>query len=286
MGLRQFLQSLVEWLIFSAFWIASCALALCVESSLILQTPMPAWHILLFVWASTFCHYNLHYLFRNRHEAWSRRDRWSRSHHFWFLPAIVLGGSVAFICLLRFSALEFLAVTVMAVTSVLYSLPVLPRSFQLKQMGVLKPIILASVWTVMTVWFPAQQADPLLLSLVLCRRFVFMLVLCLAFDIRDQRKDEIQGIRTVPVRWGASFTYRVIDMLLIFFSIFALLVEWQLNRPLILLALWTSALLTKIAIQATKTQKSELYYLGILDGMMIVQSLLVMQSTVLHAWIN
>ncbi len=279
------LLALAEWLIYSAVWIASCAMALCVESTLILQTSLPSWHILLFAWTSTFCHYNLHYLFRGRHEALSERDRWSRSHHFWFLPAIVGSAGVSCVCLFRFSTVELLAVALMTFTSLPYSLPLLPRGFRLKQLGVLKPIILASVWTVMTVWLPSHQADPFLLSLVLGRRFVFMLILCLAFDLRDQNKDEVQGIRTVPVRWGAGFTYRLIDLMLIFFSVFALLVEWRLNRPLMLLALWTSALLTKMTIRATTMPKSELYYLGILDGMMIIQALLVALSMILQTWI-
>lgn len=284
MAVKFFLVLLAEWFIFSAAWIAVCAVALCVESALILQTPWPSWQVLLFVWASTFCHYNLHYLVRDRHEALSRRDRWSRSHQFWFLPAIVASGLVASYCLLSFYPVEMVAVALMAVTSLLYSLPLLPRGFRLKQLGVLKPIILAFVWTVMTVWLPSHQADPVLLSLVLARRFVFMLVLCLAFDVRDQGKDEIQGIRTVPVRWGASFTYRLIDLLLILFSVLALLVEWRLNRPLMLLALWASALLTKLAIRATTTQKSELYYLGVLDGMMAVQALLVAWCVMMQTW--
>lgn len=112
-----------------------------------------------------------------------------------------------------------------------------------------------------------------------------MLLLCLAFDVRDQRKDQLQGIHTVPVRWGTQFTYRLIDLLLIIFSVLALLVEWELNRPLMLLALWTSALMTKMTIRATTTQKSELYYLGILDGMMILQALLVALSMTLKSWV-
>lgn len=286
MAIRFLLAILAEWLIFSAAWIAACAVALCVESTLILQTPMPSWQVLLFVGTSTFCHYNLHYHYRDRYEALSRRDRWSRSHQSWFFPAIVASGLVSLLCLLRFTTLEMLAVAVMVVMSLLYSLPLLPRGFRLKQLGVLKPIILALVWTVMTVWLPSHQADPVLLSLVLGRRFVFMLILCLAFDVRDQGKDEIQGIRTVPVRWGVPFTYRLIDLLLLFFSVFALLVEWKLNRPLMLFALWASALLTKLAIRATTTRRSELYYLGILDGMMIVQALLVAGSMLVQTWIG
>jgi hypothetical protein len=106
------LSDLMEWLIYSAVWIALCAMALCIESSLILQTPLPPWHIFLFVWSSTFCHYNLHYLSRERNESLSRRDGWSREHRSWFRPAILVGGIVSLVCLIRFTLAEFLAVAV------------------------------------------------------------------------------------------------------------------------------------------------------------------------------
>jgi len=266
---------ILDWLLYSAVWIATCAVALSIESALILQTSFPSWHLLLFAWTSTFCHYNLHYFSREKHVALSGRDRWIGSHRPWFLPAILISGSISLFCLLHFSWMELAAVAVMTAISMLYSLPLLPHGFRLKQLGVFKPFILAAVWTIMTVWLPAHQADPLLLTLVIARRFVFMLILCLAFDLRDQHKDSVQGIRTIPVRWGASFTYRLIDMQLILFVVFAVLVEWQLHRWLMLLALLVSALLTKIAIRFTAQRTSERYYLGVIDGMMMVQALLV-----------
>jgi 1,4-dihydroxy-2-naphthoate octaprenyltransferase len=278
-----FFGTMLDWLLYSAIWIASCTLALCVESTLILQTRWPSWHILLFAWSSTFCHYNLHYFTREKHVTLSGRDRWTQAHRSWFLPAILISGGVSLYCLFHFSWMELAAVVILAAISMFYSLPLLPRGFRLKQLGVLKPFILAAVWAIITVWLPAHQADPLLLTLVVARRFVFMLVLCLAFDLRDQHKDSLQGIRTIPVRWGAPFTYRLMDVQLILFVVFAVLVEWQLNRWLILLALLASALLTKIAIRATSQFTSERYYLGVIDGMMMVQALFVELASLIHS---
>lgn len=273
---------ILDWLLYSAIWIASCTLALCVESTLILQTPLPAWPLLLFAWSSTFCHYNLHYFTREKHVTLSGRDRWTQAHRPWFLPAIIISGGVSLYCLFHFSWMELGAVAVLAAISMLYSLPLLPRGFRLKQLGVLKPFILAAVWAIITVWLPAHQADPLLLILVIARRFVLMLVLCLAFDLRDQHKDSLQGIRTIPVRWGTLFTYRLMDVLLILFVVFAVLVEWQFHRWLMLLALLASALLTKLAVRATALFAGERYYLGVIDGMMMVQALLVELAALIH----
>lgn len=285
MHAKSLFGAITDWLLYSAIWIACCAAALCVESALILQTPFPPQNILLFVWTSTFCHYNLHYFSREQLEALSDRDRWSRVHRHWFLPAILISGGVSLACLFQFSGSELVAVAFIAVISIFYSLPLLPYGMRLKQLGILKPFILASVWSVITVWLPAHQADTMLLTLVIARRFVFMLILCLAFDLRDQQKDAQQNINTIPVRWGAAFTYRLMNVLLSLFAVFALLVEWQLNRPFILLALWCSALLTKHAISDTYQLNSERYCLGVIDGMMVLQAALVVLATLLHQWI-
>jgi len=62
-------------------------------------------------------------------------------------------------------------------------------------------------------------------------------------------------------------------------------VEWQLHRWLMLVALLASALLTKLAVRATAQFTSERYYLGVIDGMMMVQALLVMLASLLHSLI-
>lgn len=270
---------MLEWLLFSAAWIAVCAVALSIESTIILQAAFPAGPILLFAGASAFCHYNLHYFVRERDEALSARDRWSQRHRYWFAPAVIISGLVSTVCLFYFSVSELIAVAVLAAVSLFYSLPLLPGGFRLKQLGVCKPFILAAVWTIVTVWLPAHQTDPWLLSLVLSRRFVFMLVLCLAFDIRDQQKDQLQSIRTIPIRFGAKLTYYLMDGLLVLFAILALLVEWQLGRLPILIALMLSAIVTKVVIRMTTRYTSELYYLGVIDGMMVMQALLVVVAS-------
>lgn len=269
------LRKFIDWLVYSVVWIACCAAMMAVESSLILRQPLPGTAVLGFVFFSTLCHYNLHYLFRKRQPELSLRDRWSQAHRWWFVPAIIISAGLSLACLSQFSLHEMIAVVVLAMVSLWYSLPWLPPGWQLKQQGVLKPFILAAVWTMVTVWLPAHDADPMLLYLVMARRFVFILTLCLAFDVRDQQKDTVQNIRTIPVRWGSGLTYRLMDALLILFVIFAIGVEWKLHRYDVLLTLCFSALLTKLSLQATQKYTSEVYYLGVIDGMMIVQASLV-----------
>jgi len=264
-----------QTLLFSAVWIALCATALAAESCLILQQPPPAPHILLFVFAATCCHYNLHYLFRTPDPSRSARDRWLARHRRWVRVLAVVAGLFAVALLARFTPEELLTVAVAAVVSAAYSLPLLPRGWRLRDLGLYKPFILALVWAIVTVWLPAHTSDAYLLTLVLLRRFVFMATLCLAFDVRDIEKDRAQDIRTLPVRRGIPYTHRLIDFLLLLFVVLAVLVEAELRRPVVALALTVSAACTAAVIRLTTRQTSEEYYLGVVDGMMLLQAGLV-----------
>ena len=102
-----------------------------------------------------------------------------------------------------------------------------------------------------------------------------MLSLCLAFDVRDVVKDAEQQVMTIPVLYGTRFTYRLIAWLLVSFVVFAIAVEFYLQRPWVLTALLLSALLSYWTIWRVRNGASERYYLQVVDGMMFVQALLV-----------
>src|SRR5690606_14002425 len=84
---------------------------------------------------------------------------------------------------------HFVILALLGCIAVLYSFPFLPfgKKRRIKDYGFLKIITLALLWTLVTVWFPANrwEIDHGLFTLVLAKRFVFMFVLCLMFDVRD-----------------------------------------------------------------------------------------------------
>lgn len=269
------MRAVWQAVLFSALWISLCATALAVESCLILQVPLPDTPRLLFVFAATCCHYNLHYLFRTPDPARSVRDHWAARHR-GIVQLITLAAAVpAAGMLVWFTPTELLIIAGAVAASAAYSLPLLPSGWRLRNLGVLKPFVLALVWAVITVWLPAHAGDPYLLLLVALRRFVFMLTLCLAFDVRDVDKDRAHGVFTFPIRWGKGFTYALIDVLLVAFVVLAALVEADKRRPAVATALAISAFCTALAVRLTKRWTSEEYYLGVIDGMMLLQAALV-----------
>ncbi len=190
-----------------------------------------------------------------------------------------MGGLVSFICLF-YLPLKVIAVSVgLGLLSLGYSLPILPfpQKKRLKDWGILKLILLSTVWTCVTVLMPmfyynksfrAYEVEFML-------RFVFMLPLCIAFDIRDMETDREHSIYTLPNAIGLQNSYRTMDLFLV---VFCGLVIWQYIRyPILprLLSGFVIALLTKIALVASRKINTDIFYLLCVDGMMLVYALFI-----------
>jgi len=233
-----------------------------------------------FVAANTLGIYNLHYYIKKIPPGVSDRADWSQQHK-WIHPLlIVLGGLVSFGCLFLLPFKVILVSVGLGLLSLGYSLPVLPfpQKKRLKDWGILKLILLSTVWTCVTVLMPmlyynrsfhAYEVEFLL-------RFVFMLPLCIAFDIRDMETDKENSIYTLPNAIGLKASYRLMDVFLVVFSA---LVIWQYYRYPIAIRLYSGfaiALLTFIMTRLSKRVDTDVFYLLCIDGMMLVYALFIL----------
>lgn len=233
-----------------------------------------------FVAANTLCIYNLHYFIKKIPPGISDRADWSAAHK-WAHPLLILAG-----CLMSFYCLFFLPFEVIAVSAGLgllslgYSLPVLPfpQKRRLKDWGILKLILLSLVWTCVTVLMPvfyygkhfeAYEVEFLM-------RFVFMLPLCIAFDIRDRETDKENSIYTLPNAIGLSNSYRLMNVFLLLLCGLAI---WQYTRYPILPRLGSCiaiVILTKAVLHFSRKINTDFFYLLGVDGMMLVYALFIL----------
>lgn len=196
----------------------------------------------------------------------------------WLLTASSAVAGACFAVTLK--PLALLLACVAAALAWCYSVPPLPGLRRLRDFGIVKILTLAGVWTVMTCVLPlAGEAAGSTIAFLACRRFLFMFALCLAFDIRDVEADADRGVQTVPVRLGTAWSYRLVRLslgLFVLASVPALVGQPPLATVGIACALCVSAGLTWLTIEATRTRHSTLLYLGGVDGMMLLQCVLVM----------
>ncbi len=262
-------------------FIAICAAAYCIETAYIFDLQIENLSFYLWIFFATLLAYNLHSLaaIRNSNAAGMPQliEPFARFIHP-VLTAIAALGTGYFTTHIDLGE-HWIVMLITAILTIGYSYPLLfwRSKRKLREYGIAKIIILALVWTISTVFLPLQDtqwfSNPIV-WLVMARRFLFMLALCLPFDIRDVEKDKIQGIDTVPNVIGVQRTYRLINQIL--------LLIFVLTLPAFLLGAWgiTTAILFSVLFTGTivylsRQNKHPLMYLGAIDGMILLQALLV-----------
>jgi 4-hydroxybenzoate polyprenyltransferase len=292
-------------LIFSNIYISFAAAALALQSYYLLgareflRASPHGWGPAALIFCGTLVVYNLDRLVSSSREdaiETTDRHRWigARKKRLWTLAALgALGGAAS---LFFVPASVIWGLIPLAAVALAYSLPLLGRKFgrsapdgeggapdqrralRLKDIPGLKIFLIALVWAAVTVVLPALHASIELLSreviLVFFERMLFIFAITLPFDVRDLERDLKSGIRTLPMSLGARGTRRLAVAAMVVFSIFVVFHE-GLDPAGPTIPLVAGALLTGVALGFCDRARSELYYVGLLDGAMLAQSILV-----------
>ncbi len=248
------------------------------QTSVLLGLPLNNHGFYFFVFGATLVQYNLHYVSKKVAVDGSPRFAWTHYRKKTHYVLIAVGTLMIFYSLFTFELVHYFILLVLGLISFLYSFPFLPfaRKKRLKDFGVVKIFVLSLVWTLVTVWFPASTFTyhTELFYFVLVKRFIFMFVLCLVFDIRDMKVDKEAGILTIPVLVGRDRAYSLSYALLIFF-ILIVLIENLLYPGRFLIPFLISVIATTAVIQYSKKNNSDITCLFGIDGMMLLQSILI-----------
>lgn len=274
-----FLKKLVEFILFSSIFIAGCAVALCIETNLLLHLPLNIISFYCFVFGATLAQYNLHYLVKTSAVKNSRRLAWSLKNKNLHKILFAIGIGLILFSFLSFRLHHFIILGILGVIAFLYSLPIIPfgKKRRIKDYGFVKILTLALLWTLVTVWFPVvnYSFERNIFVFVFFKRFVFMFVLCLLFDIRDIEVDRKENIKTIPVLLGKKRSYYLAYITLAVFVFLSVIQFYFFGNEGVLIAMLISALLTFFTIEITKKTNSDFIYLAGIDGMMLLQAMLV-----------
>ncbi|CAN5162818.1 hypothetical protein BH09BAC2_BH09BAC2_14060 [soil metagenome] len=271
----------VEWSLFSSVFIAICTVSLCIETNILLNVSLNSFSFYAFVFGASLVQYNFHYFIKTTANSHSARLSWSLAHRNVHIFLILFGIVLIMISLLSFHLKHFIFLVLLGSISFVYSFPLLPFSKKrIKDYGLMKIITLALMWTLVTVWFPIVESDFASLSfqLIFIRRFIFIFVLCLLFDIRDIPVDSAEHINTLPVRFGPKRSYQLAYFLLLIFSLLTVVHYFNYHDVVQFIAMFTSAITTGVVVYFASKYKGDLYYLAVVDGMMILQAFLVISG--------
>lgn len=268
-----------EFVLFSSIFISICAVALCMETNILLNQPFNSFSFYCFVFGATLAQYNLHYLVKTVAVTGSQRQAWSRNKKQLHLLLFITGSILILFSFFSFHLHHFLILGCLGAISFLYSFPFLPfsKKRRIKDYGLWKIVTITLLWTLVTVWFPVNRmpvANELFL-LIFFKRFVFMFVLCLLFDIRDIEVDSRENINTLAIMLGKKKAFILCHILMIFFVILTVVQYFYYPQLNIMLAMLLSAAATFITIEVTKKTNSDYIFLAGIDGMMLLQAALI-----------
>ncbi|MFC4232938.1 hypothetical protein ACFOW1_13630 [Parasediminibacterium paludis] len=181
---------------------------------------------------------------------------------------------------------EWVIIFAVPIIAALYygiNLPILTTK-NLRQLGWLKPFVIGFVWASMVTVYPVIYNNIVhntaynitLLSLLLfIKNFMFVTVLCIMFDIKDYAADHNQQLKTFVVRVGLRKTifYIIIPLSIIGLSTFILFATSRQFPLLRILINTIPFVLLIIVAYSLHRRKSILYYLAIIDGLLLVKSI-------------
>lgn len=267
----------LHFILSHSIFIALCAVGLCYQTSLILNTHN---NVALYglVFFSTICSYNFYWLLSKFYFT-ERKIHVSFAHA--HLSFIVLF-TASFLCTLYFlNEVNYLIpyVLVGIAFTILYSLPLWPLKFTktLQKIGFFKTVLLAFTWAYITTILPSVNLlqtsyNPVLVMFL--ARFCFMLLLCIIFDKRDITVDKSHGLHSLATDTPAKTLNTIIYGVFILYLMMGLLLRYYFNdKPQMFAFLITGGFVWWVYTLSLKKQ-GYLFYYFLVDGLMIVSATL------------
>jgi 4-hydroxybenzoate polyprenyltransferase len=226
---------------------------------------------LVFVLLCTFLQYNVQrgYHVVNESHNNSPRSLWTIQHKKTMLVSLAISlVAVLFLC----NKLSNLSIGIMVGAEVISTLYYL-QPFNLRRHGYIKPFLISFVWVISCSLVPLIENDLLTPHSVwfLASQFVFISVLCMLFDIKDNEADYLSGVNTYANRFGVTVTKIICASLVIIgFTCFYIFN----NDSVFLIKSIILRLLLLGTILYTNDNRHGFYFYLWIDGLLILQTLL------------
>lgn len=266
------LRKFTEFIVFSNIWIAILAAGLTLNTFLINDELNIDFKVCILVFLTTFSIYNLQRLVKHffKKNNFSERHNWIYNN-IKIIAFLVILSSIGSIYLFFsiFTIQDFLILLPFTLVSGLYAVSIFSNKRALRDLPFLKIFLIAITWGVTTVILPFLQSELILSSKLIAQflfTFLFIVAITIPFDIRDIHLDD-QKTRTLPQVLGTKGATTLAIFILGACLIINYLFFFNINYPIILFVSF-------VLIRLSNKKMPELYYSGILDGLMILFPLL------------
>ncbi len=284
--MKQFFAYILKWLLYGNVLIAFCAVSFTLEAYYLLNlTPQFDYLVLMNGLAAFFTYLFIRVVGISRIKNYAPYPRWEffLKNIFWMrlLTGLSLLATGIVFFLLPYNVQR--AFIVPGILSILYgiSFKYKGRLIKLRDIGLLKIFLIAFVWAYIGSVLPVINSGgnpqtTACLSLFWAH-FLFAFAVTLPFDRKDLEIDKMNNVKTIPAVIGVEKMYLLCYGLLIcslvihgYLQLAVLHNNFRSFLPLII-----SISATIFIIFLTKKRDDKFLYFGLLDGMLILQFILV-----------
>ncbi|MCQ6961459.1 UbiA family prenyltransferase [Mucilaginibacter aquariorum] len=281
--MKKLFRSAFDFLLFSNIFMSLCAVAQALVTFRLIDSK-PVYTVIGLLFTSTLGIYNFSILLskpKYPEKSPYRRVRWFFAHYR-LMVTFTLISLLSLIPLFFLLSMESRILLVfLSVLSFCYSLPLFTlgdQKFGLRNIPGLKTFLITLVWTLSTVLLPVLEAQDLHLTdiamrdvtIMIAKRFLLIFALAIPFDIRDLFSDRQAGLKTIPVAWGEKNAYLFCQFLLAGYIVLLFLLRNN-GFNVDFFALTATAILMGWLIFKSKWERDEYYYFFYLDGVLILQ---------------
>lgn len=269
------MNRIVHFILSHSIFIALSAAMLSVQTFQLLHLPVQLYRCLLIGFA-TLAGYNAYWIVSRIN---SRRETpwqqvWLHSHAANLLIVLSIGGMIWCMEQVQFIWYNILLT---AFLLFLYALPLLPleRFHFARRLGMVKTVLLAFVWTHVTILIPLQKILPDLSpteSWLFLNRFCFVLLLCILFDKRDAAIDLMRGLHSLATDlsplWLHGFSAATWSLYWISL--------WKMEQLQVGfgLPLIVAGIACAVVYLASFRKRGYVFYYFVVDGMLFLSALL------------
>ena len=295
------MNGLARSLLFGNYFYGLCVIALSIEASLQQHFPLNSLVYYIFIFTATVLYYTHAYIAEpavkivtvhpiNQRTKWYTKNRRLINYSQQLFTLLFFASGVTLLKInwphiLHTGLWQWTIIAIFPLVAGLYYGSVAPDTAtnNLRNKGWLKPFVIGFVWagavTIYPVLFSSIETgvaySPDIISFLLfIKNFMYITMLCIMFDIKDYAADHNHHLKTFVVRLGLRKTifYILIPLSITglgTFILYAVLRDFPLLR--ILINTIPFVLLIIVAYSMHR-RKSILYYLAIIDGLMMAKA--------------
>lgn len=281
---KTFRQAL-DFLLFSNVFMALCAVAQALVTYKLLRAK-PDVYVLGLLFCATLAVYNFSILLskpKQPQRSPYRRVRWFFLHNRLMISLTIVVVLSLLPLAIFMSTTSLFLLFFLGIISIAYNLPIFKiedRSFGLRNIPGIKLFLIALVWSLSCVILPILELEShgtIAVSsreatLLLAKRFLFIAALAIPFDLRDLFRDKRNDLKTIPVIVGEQKALLFCQLLLVLYLVLLFLFTNSLDSNF--LGLMFTVLLAGWLIFKSGYKKNEYYYFFYLDGILIMQYLI------------